>query len=220
MLATVAALVILLGLMVSLARSVRRQASDQFTRQLLARLDVLMRQYRARYQDVPTVTDFVRGPQEQQGEVGAGKTTRPSTSPHLPGDAAAALLPLAADDTLPDEEVLQANAKANNAELVQKFLEPQSVRYPAEYSGLPQSVFAGGRLLDAWGTPIVFMPRLHPAVGIAMENRPFFLSAGPDRAFSTLEDNLYSYEEDVDPATGGAIGGGNPTDGVPPGGGK
>ena len=50
-------------------------------------------------------------------------------------------------------------------------------------------------LRDAWGTPIVFMPAMHPAIGMALGNRPFFVSAGPDRMFRTLEDNLYSYEQ-------------------------
>ena len=194
MLATVAALVILLGLMVSLARYVRRQASDQLTRQLLTRLDVLMQQYKTRYQLVPQVTDFVRGPAPQGIKEHDAREPAVARLPNAP----APLLPLASDDGLPDEEVLQANAAANNTELVRKVLEPESLRYPAEFGGLPQSAFAGGRLLDAWGTPIVFMRELHPAVGIAMENRPFFLSAGPDRRFRTLEDNLYSYEEDVE----------------------
>jgi hypothetical protein len=32
---------------------------------------------------------------------------------------------------------------------------------------------------------------------MALGDRPFFVSAGPDRRFLTREDNLYSYEEGV-----------------------
>jgi hypothetical protein len=49
-------------------------------------------------------------------------------------------------------------------------------------------------LEDPWGTPIVFMPRQSPVIGMAPGDRPFFFSAGPDRNFLTKQDNLYSYE--------------------------
>ena len=61
MLATVAALVIVLGLAVSLARYVRRQASDRLTKDLLAQLDVLVRRYEDRYKALPAVPAFVGG---------------------------------------------------------------------------------------------------------------------------------------------------------------
>jgi type II secretory pathway pseudopilin PulG len=198
MLATVAALVILLGLMVSLARYVRRQASDQLTKQLLAQLDVLVRNYQTRYKALPAVTPFVSGIQtdEQQGRRGEGEKggaqSRPATSPLLP-IAPSPLLPVFAEEALPDEATLRAAAEANNRSFVQA-LQVEARRYPTEYAGLPTSFFVEGVLPDAWGTPIVFMPALHPAIGMAMENRPFLLSAGPDRRFRTLEDNLYSYE--------------------------
>jgi hypothetical protein len=194
MLATVAALVILLGLMVSLARYVRRQASDQLTKQLLAQLDVLVRNYQTRYKALPAVTPFVSGNQTGADLSSAGgTTTRPSTAPILQ-ISPAPLLPTAfAEEILPDEPTLRAAAEANNRSFVQA-LQVEARRYPTEYAGLPTSFFVEGVLPDAWGTPIVFMPALHPAIGMAMENRPFLLSAGPDRRFRTLEDNLYSYE--------------------------
>ena len=180
MLATVAALVIVLGLMVSLARYVRRQASDQLTKQLLAQLDVIVRRYQARYQAVPTVPAFVPGS---------------SPAATLP---AAGLVPVPADDALPEERVLQERASVNNRAFVAA-MQVEARRYPAEFADLPQAFFADGSLSDAWGTPLVFMPALHPAIGMAMENRPFFLSAGPDRRFGTLEDNLFSYEGEERP---------------------
>jgi hypothetical protein len=49
-------------------------------------------------------------------------------------------------------------------------------------------------VLDAWGSPIVFMPHQHPKVGMAAGDHSFFFSAGPDRKYLTRQDNLYSYE--------------------------
>jgi prepilin-type N-terminal cleavage/methylation domain-containing protein len=194
MLATVAALVILLGLMVSLARYVRRQASDQLTKQLLAQLDVLVRNYQTRYHALPVVKPFVSGIQMGGEEAAISATTRPATTRAILPISPAPLLPTAfAEEVLPDEATLRAAAEANNRSFVQA-LQVEARRYPGEYAGLPTSFFVEGILPDAWGTPIVFMPALHPAIGMAMENRPFTLSAGPDRRFRTLEDNLFSYE--------------------------
>jgi hypothetical protein len=209
MLATVAALVIVLGLMVSLARFVRRQASDQLTKQLLARLDHLVQQYQARYKMLPSVTPFVQGIQFETEPARRGALTRPTTlaiattAPILP-ISPAPLLPLAfAEESLPNERTLRSSADANNRAFVAA-MRIEARRYPDEFAGLPSSFFIEGILPDAWGTPIVFMPALHPAIGMAMENRPFLLSAGPDRRFRTLEDNLYSYEvgEEVIPPVG------------------
>jgi hypothetical protein len=47
---------------------------------------------------------------------------------------------------------------------------------------------------DAWGSPVVFMPHQHPAIGMATSDAFFFVSAGPDRQYLTRQDNLYSYE--------------------------
>src|SRR5437667_11857331 len=48
MLTTVAVLVIVLGLMVSLARDVRNRSAERLTKDLLRRLDLLVAQYKAR----------------------------------------------------------------------------------------------------------------------------------------------------------------------------
>jgi type II secretory pathway pseudopilin PulG len=200
MLATVAALIILLGLMVSLARYVRRQASDQLTKQLLAQLETLVRNYQTRYKALPVVTPFVTGIQVDAERAttttiaaALAGATRPTTAPILTISPAPLLPTSFAEEVLPDERTLRVAAEANNRAFVQ-VLQVESRRYPAEYAGLPTSFFVEGTLADAWGTPIVFMPALHPAIGMAMENRPFLLSAGSDRRFRTLEDNLYSYE--------------------------
>src|ERR1700722_7557418 len=58
MLTTVAALVIVLGMMVSLARHVRSASAEELTKTLLRRLDGLMAQYEAHYHQLPSVAPF------------------------------------------------------------------------------------------------------------------------------------------------------------------
>jgi hypothetical protein len=159
MLTTVGALVIVLGLMVSLARWVRNASAVDLTKTLLKRLDRLMVEYEARHHQLPTVTAFID--------------------------------PAASD---PDEKNLQRSALENNRQMLAA-LRREAGTAPDAFNGLPYAVYDLSAIRDAWGTPIVFMPAMHPAIGMAPQNRRFFFSAGPDRRFLTQEDNLYSYEE-------------------------
>lgn len=59
MLTTVAALVIVLGLMVSLARRVRNTSAAELTQDLLRRLDGLMVQYQTRYHRLPAIDPLI-----------------------------------------------------------------------------------------------------------------------------------------------------------------
>src|SRR5947208_2853468 len=56
------------------------------------------------------------------------------------------------------------------------------------FAGLPLSLYNEVTLHDPWGSPIVFMPRQHPLIGLAPIDKPFFFSAGPDRRFLTRDD--------------------------------
>jgi hypothetical protein len=180
MLTVVAALIIVLGLMVSLAWDVRRQSSERLTKGLLIKLDALMAQYAARHKQLPEVTPLV-------------DTSRAS---HAATQGV--------EVELPDEETLLAAAELNNRDFVLALrsdatatpgVGPGSPPVPELFGPLTGSMYDEVTLRDAWGTPIVFMPAMHPAIGMAIGNRPFFMSAGPDRKFHTLEDNLYSYEQ-------------------------
>ena len=159
MLTTVAALIIVLGLMVSLARSVRSASAQELTKDLLRKLDVLMDRYQAANGRLPDIAPLVP-----------------------------------ADDSQMTEPVLQRNAYQNNRQLVAA-LKAQAAMAPQTFVGLPDTIFNDAILLDAWSTPIVYMPTMHPSIGTAQQNRRFFFSAGPDGQFLTQEDNLYSYEE-------------------------
>jgi hypothetical protein len=159
MLTTVAALVIVLGLMVSLARHVRDASAIDLTKDLLRRLDGLMDQYEAHYHRLPNVALFID--------------------------------PKNLD---PQESALQSAAAENNRQMLSA-LRPEFGGSNDAFNGLPEAIYDESTLRDAWGSPIVFMPALHPAIGMAPQNRRFFFSAGPDRLFLTQEDNLYSYEE-------------------------
>lgn len=168
LLTTVAALAILLGLMVSLARHVRERSQDNLTREILHRMERLLEDYRARTGGWPVVSGLVDP-----------------------------------DGSLPDETVIQQRAIKNNAEIVHA-LRGELLRLPLNdlnrstgrgaLEELPDGVGGETLLRDAWGHPIVYMPRGHAAIGMAEGDRPFFFSPGPDGRYLTRDDNLYSYE--------------------------
>ena len=190
MLTVVAALIILLGLMVSLAWDVRRQSSERLTKELLVKLDRLMAQYVQQHKRLPHVLPLVdpglTGGPAPQSQPAPLSSTRP------------------AEDELPDEGTLHAAAELNNRDFVLALRAESSGRTPELFGPVGGAMYDEVTLRDAWGTPIVFMPEMHPAIGMALGNRPFFVSAGPDRRFRTLEDNLYSYEQAVPEAAEGA----------------
>src|SRR5262245_10037859 len=130
MLTTVAILVIVLGLMVSLARDVRNRSAERVTKDMLARLDRMMAQYYDRNaQQLPIVTPLI--------------------SPAVMGEDGK---PLATTEPADDAALLRA-AKANNADF------SRALRPHATLDDANPSYF------DAWGNPVVFMPRQHPAIG-------------------------------------------------------
>ncbi len=159
MLSTVALLVILLGLMVSLARYVRHRSSEKFTRQVLAKLDNAARQYAS-----------------------------------LEGEFARQIPPLVGrGESGTDEELIRRHALENSQAFVRVFRQKTG---SAVFGELPLSVYDESTIRDAWGTPIVYMASGAANIGMAPQRRAFFLSAGPDRSFTTLLDNLYSYERE------------------------
>lgn len=160
-LTTVAGLVILLGVMVSLARHVRARSADTLTQHLLVRLD---RELASRPQLIPDL----------------------ATVPSI----------VASSSDVPDENALQLAARQNSLAFVKIW---RNATADAVLRELPLSIYDGLTLRDAWGSPVVFVPLGKPSVGIAPQGRAFFMSAGPDRTFSTLLDNLYSYEYGTNP---------------------
>src|SRR3954447_15358245 len=117
-LVTVASLIIVLGLMANLARSVRRQASEQQTKSLLMTLGSLLDKYVARNGQLPRVAPF---PPAAPDPAVAG-TRRPPPpppprdDPRPPPPAPAATSP--ATDPLADEPELREAARANNRDIV------------------------------------------------------------------------------------------------------
>ena len=172
MITTVAVLVILLGLMVSLARDVRDRSSTLVTKDLLRRLDALMAAYAKSAGGVPPVTPLI--PPAEGRRPAATSSANPSA-------------------TTADESVLLRNAVKNNEDFI-RALRHQGAMSRALFSNLPLSYFDERTLRDAWGNPIVLMPSQHPDIGMAPGDRFFFFSAGPDQRFLTRDDNLYSYE--------------------------
>jgi hypothetical protein len=170
MLTTVAALIIVMGLAVSLAREVRRRSADVVTRDVLIQLDRMMAAYQSRF----------------AGQIPANL---PSINNVL-GDAAPTTAPT------PDVLALTRAARRNNAAFVAALQRGGGLGFADEIFGkLPRSMYDDETLRDAWGSPIVFMSTMHPSIGMADDNRPFFFSAGPDGNYLTRTDNLYSYED-------------------------
>jgi type II secretory pathway pseudopilin PulG len=160
MLTTVGALIIVLGLMVSLARSVRSASAQELTKDLLRKLDSMMDQYEARHHSLPNLPAFI-------------ETTETDLS----------------------EASLLHKSTQNNHQLLAVLRAEAGLADQSLGGGLPDAIYNDAFLRDAWGTPIIYMPAMHPSIGMAPQNRRFFFSAGPDGQFLTQEDNLYSYEE-------------------------
>jgi hypothetical protein len=157
MLIVIAVLIIVLGLMTNLARSVRVGSATEVTKDLLRKLDDAVGRYQRRTGGLPVVT------------------------PLIPTTGAA------------QEAAIRRNAARNNKEIVAA-LRANGDLDGAALADLPVTLYSDGQLRDAWGSPIVFLPRFDRLIGMALKDRPFFVSAGPDRKFLTLEDNFYSYE--------------------------
>jgi hypothetical protein len=155
MLSTVSALVIVLGLMVSLARHVRSRESGALSRQVLASLDDLL-------QRDPALEKLLEG-----------------VPPLVRAGAAA------------EEAEYQRAALRNNRELVRILKESGDGSF---FRQVPVALYDVSTLRDAWGTPVVYMKPGAQNIGISPMGRYFFVSAGPDRQFGTVLDNLYSHE--------------------------
>jgi len=157
MLTTVAGLVILLGMMVSLARHVRATSAEDVTKDLLRQMDLAMGRY------------------IQQCNGGA-----------IPN------IPFIPDGVTADREDFARLAEINSGAVVQ-LLQSNRVFPTDKFADVSIAYFDGSIVRDAWGSPIVFLPKMNPAIGMAAKGW-FFFSAGPDRKFTTKTDNLYSYE--------------------------
>jgi hypothetical protein len=116
-----------------------------------------------------------------------------SPSPIAPSSAARMSWANGPDQaSVPTDQQLLESAFANNRDFV------AALKADSGAGGLgmlPVSMYDEVLLRDAWGNPVVFMTRRHPLVGTAPQDRFFFFSAGPDRAYLTQDDNLYSYDD-------------------------
>jgi type II secretory pathway pseudopilin PulG len=158
MLTTTAVLIIVLGLMVSLARHVRQDSADQLTKDILRRLDEAMSAYVNREGALPPVADFITS------------------------------------ETLPSESTLARSAERNDENFVYALKSRGLIS--GRFDDLSLAYFDEVSIRDAWGSPIVFMSKMHPAVGMNPRGW-FFFSAGPDRKYLTRDDNIYSYDQPV-----------------------
>ena len=100
-----------------------------------------------------------------------------------------------------DEQTLRHNAEENNRSVV-SLLRSEGLLADESFGGLPQSIYNDAMLRDAWGSPIVFMPSMHPGIGMAPQDKPFFFSAGPDQRYLTQENNFTAMRSRGDGVTG------------------
>ncbi len=188
MLTTVAILVIVFGLLVNLAHHVRERSAVALTQNLVRQLDGMMSAYVARHGQPPAVPPFPPGD--------GNWTHVEGPSAAIPGSHLRAGGRTMQVEAEPEELV---RAAAENSRYFVRALRGEPGVAAGALSELPASLYNDITLLDAWGSPIVFMPSMHPAIGTAPNDRFFFFSAGADRRYLTLDDNIYSYENlDVD----------------------
>jgi type II secretory pathway pseudopilin PulG len=165
---TIGLLIIVLGLMVSLAHYVRNRSARELTVAELRRLADLMDDYMQTNGGHPPVVPPVIAP--GPGPYDEGEVRR---------DAKA--------NNMAFVRILREQSQWSTS--------PGGNKLANVIEGLPVGSFDEVTLHDAWGGLIIFMPAQHPAIGMAPADKPFFCSPGPDRQFLTREDNLYSYEE-------------------------
>ena len=189
MLTVVSVLIIVLGLMVSLARYVRDQSANQLTASLLHRLDTAVREY-ADLNDgqLPPATALIGDGVPVPDEITLHRIARRNNE-----DFVRALREFFVRSRTPIRAAAATSRPAGqNASTSPN--EPASAQ-EGNFDDLPTSIYDEVTLRDAWGDPIVFMPHDHPAIGMASRANPsFFFSAGPDHRYLTRDDNLYSYE--------------------------
>lgn len=116
-------------------------------------------------------------------------------------DAAIEVIEKGADPTLPvpatapgePEDRIRAFARASSRRL-DDVLAAGAPDRPAIADAIAAVAAGRPELDDAWGQPIALMPGQQPSLGMAPDDTPFLVSAGPDGRFLTLSDNIYSYD--------------------------
>ncbi len=188
MLTTVAVLIIVLGLMVSLARYVRDQSANQLTADLLRKLDAAVRRYADHNGgQLPVVTPLIPDGAPVPDEITLHHTARRNNEEFV-----RALKEYFTPPRAGDKDASQNTGPDASATSTETY---PSADPSSEFGELPISIYDEVTLRDAWGDPIVFMARDNAAIGMASRDHPsFFFSAGPDHRYLTRDDNLYSYE--------------------------
>jgi type II secretory pathway pseudopilin PulG len=186
MLTTVAVLIIVLGLMVSLARYVRDQSANQLTADLLRKLDAAVRRYADRNGgQLPAVTPLISDDRRVPDEIALHHTGRINNEEFVRALKEYFVPPRQGDRSNSSDK---GKSPAGNGA-------PVAMDPSTEFGELPISIYDEVTLRDAWGDPIIFMAHDNAAIGMASHDHPsFFFSAGPDHRYLTREDNLYSYE--------------------------
>jgi prepilin-type N-terminal cleavage/methylation domain-containing protein len=105
-----------------------------------------------------------------------------------------AVAPFIGEQLVPPESQLRQSAARNNEAFVRALKSAGFLT--GKFDDISVAYYDEARVRDAWGSPIVFMSQMHPAIGMNPKGW-FFFSAGPDRQYLTRDDNLYSYDQPV-----------------------
>lgn len=180
LLLVVVTVAVIFGLIVSLARRVRRESAHDLAERVLVELEFSLAAYQRREQKLPDVAALL-----------------PGSSTLLPTPPLDTALSAAMPNEAPPESALRIRALVNNRQVVRALAVGRGNRAEVEESVLDTLgvlLFDGGTLRDPWGAPIAYMAGGSSLIGTAAGDRPFFFSAGPDGQYLTREDNVYSYE--------------------------
>lgn len=113
-------------------------------------------------------------------------------------EATSGLMQKGIDPRVPITFPSTSSSDAKLEENLGRFALESSRNLGRSLSGKSDSILAGAigtpELRDAWGRPMALMPQQFPVVGMAPDDGPFLVSAGPDGRFLTLSDNIYSYD--------------------------
>ncbi len=183
MLIVMALVVVLAGLTVVVGRSVIGKAKVDQCRQVLQAPDATLTEYQAEKGAVPP---FVRRAYKAPDGIGSyGLSTRREVAVYL------------------DQVKGYAGIDKQLGTIDSAFLVKREQIY-TDLAGYPYAGVVADdprpSVRDPWGMEILY---IHPhednedafrAFGKPLNERPYFMSAGPDGEYETLEDNLYSYE--------------------------
>jgi len=206
LLVVIAIIGVLITLTVTVGRGVIEQGKVRQTMDILRALDALLTEYNTEYQSMPPYTADAKGATNPLRYIPPTGNSAQNTSAVFPESAVliAQVQGMKGADSilaaLPTESLMK------RTELYAAAAKDGMTQYAGEITELPGVVPARTSVADAWGMEVLY---IHPdntvavsglsggqfkGYGRASGDRPYFMSAGPDFKYDTLDDNVYSLD--------------------------